>query len=1126
LRNRTSLTGLCPAIAFLVAIQFCHCVPARAAQSLSSSATTAPALSPEARQKLHSLQGAVRSAHASKRSKDEAAALLNLGAFNLLISEEKEALEAYNQSLELARAANDQSLQAAALNGIAACRRTEFANDDALSTYQKALDLAKAAGDIKAQATALNGMGWVNDNVGQLPQGLELHNQAYALVRQISDPDLEAIILNRIGTVNDELGNSDKARDFYNQALEKWSAANDVDGQAKALNNLGILSSELSDPPKALDYYKQALPLYHRAGDRAGEAGVLNNIGILYRTTGDEQKALATFQSVLPLFRALGNRRAEAAVLDNIGNTSSELGENQQALTAFNDSLSIHRTMNDPEGQAGALHNIAGVWLQLGEMQKALDALQQALAFWTTAGEHRAEGETLTAIGVVYDDLGQPQQAAEYYVRALGVYKTLDDPTGEAVTLLDIAGLYGAHNQTKDALEQLNLALQLERSAQDRDGEARCLNNMGLLYEDMGQKEKALQSYQQALTIWNQVGNRDGEAQVLNNIGSLLADSGEYEKARAYFVQALPIATAVGDPQRQAQIFHNMMRNERAANPALAIFCGKQAVNLLQHVRGQIQGLDPALQKSYVASKSDYYHDLAALLIAQGRLPEAQQVLDLLKQQEYTDYVRGETASTLEPLILTPPEQQARDDYAKSTSQIVALGEQWLQLKHNNARTEEQEKLYQHLFDVLNTSSKGLNDFYTRLYTTLGGSNVANLQIADVKGDVIRLKRTLENSPRTVALYTLVAKEHYSVILITGATAVARDYSITASDLNAKIAEFQQALRDPSRNPKPMAAELYRILVGPVSADLDQARAETLVWSLDGALRYIPMAALYDGDKYLVEKYNTATITPASISSLDAEPKISDLNAAAMGISRKYEADLPALPAVATELDEVVRAPQSNKVSGAKEPIGALPGTILLNGDFTQTAMDRLLERDFSVVHIASHFVYKPGDDSQSYLLLAGKDADTAGYHFTVADFRDDQRLSLDRTELLTLSACETGMSGAAGNGREVDGLGATAQYRGARAVMSSLWEVNDASTGALMADFYRQWAAGKGSMPKVEALRKAQLDLLQGRITPQTISAGRGVSPVENAPAGQPASSGFAHPYYWAPFVLMGNWK
>lgn len=183
--------------------------------------------------------------------------------------------------------------------------------------------------------------------------------------------------------------------------------------------------------------------------------------------------------------------------------------------------------------------------------------------------------------------------------------------------------------------------------------------------------------------------------------------------------------------------------------------------------------------------------------------------------------------------------------------------------------------------------------------------------------------------------------------------------------------------------------------------------------------------------------------------------------------------------------------------------------------------MERELEVQRPVVHIASHFVFKPGDDSESYLLLAGKEQGGDGYHLTVAEFRDNQKLDLGDTDLLTLSACETGMSGSAGNGREVDGLGTTAQLKGAKAVISSLWEVNDSSTGELMADFYRRWASGGGKTTKAEALRQAQLDLLRGGTAGSVGATGRGLA-IES----KEGPRSFEHPYYWAPFVLMGNWR
>jgi CHAT domain-containing protein len=1094
-------------------------VGARAQEAEKVADATLSGLPAQVAAKLVELQSKMQAAQHRGDAHAEAGALKALADLDLRVSEYKKAATAYDQALSKARETHDARLQAAALSGLGGAYHSLSQNSKALEFFEQALAVATGAGDERGQAEALNGIGWVKVSTGQSQEGLQFHQKAQAIADKLGDADLEASILNRIGNVKDIVGENDSALDFYNRALAKWRESGDEDGEAKTLNNMAIAEQELGNIAKALEFYNQALPLYHEAGDRAGETALLNNLGVLYKHIGEDRRAVEYYERVIPLQRALGNRAGEAAALNNLGNADSSLGENRRALELFEQSLAIHREMNDPGGEAGALHNIGEEWVVLGDMQKALQMLQQALTLWTSADEHRGEASTLNSIGIVYDELGQPEKALDYYLRALDLYKQVHDLNGEATVASNFAGLLNAPGQKEKALGYYQIALDLQRSIHDRDSEARTLNNMGLVYEDLKQPQKAQENFEQALSTWREIGDRNGEAQVLDNLGSLWRDAGDKDKARQYYAQALPLAREVSNPLREAQLFHDMMLNETNREAMLAVFYGKEAVNLVQHARGQMQGLEKGLQRSFVASKDEYYHDLAELLIAQGRLPEAQQVLDLLKDQEYSDYVRGETEKSLSPLSLTPAEQQARDDYEKSTAQIVSLGEEWMGLKRNPARTPEQEARYQQLSDQLNSASKGLNDFYSRLYTAFGSAPEANKEVADVRGNVSVLKQLIAKEPGTVGLYTLVGKERYSVIVITGSAVVAREYTIPAVELNKKVAQFQQVLRDRTQDPRPAASELYRILIGPVASDLDQAKAKMLVWSLDGVLRYVPMGALYDGNKYLVERYNAVTITPASIAHLADVPDVSSLTAVGLGISQKFEDGLPALPSVATELDDVI---QNGKAGNAR---GALPGTVLLNEDFTEKAMENLLERQVAVVHIASHFVFKPGDDSQSYLLLAGKDGDKRGFHLTVADFRDDQKLSLDETQLLTLSACETGMSGTASNGREIDGLGTTAQLKGAKAVISSLWEVNDASTGVLMADFYKRWVHGAGKVTKAEALREAQMDLLRGKVAMGAGVDDRGLAAEGNS-AGQAGALGYAHPYYWAPFVLMGNWK
>ncbi|MGB0037204.1 MAG: CHAT domain-containing protein, partial [Candidatus Acidiferrales bacterium] len=167
------------------------------------------------------------------------------------------------------------------------------------------------------------------------------------------------------------------------------------------------------------------------------------------------------------------------------------------------------------------------------------------------------------------------------------------------------------------------------------------------------------------------------------------------------------------------------------------------------------------------------------------------------------------------------------------------------------------------------------------------------------------------------------------------------------------------------------------------------------------------------------------------------------------------------------------------------------------------------------LVHIASHFDFAAGNETDSFLLLGGKDAQ--GERLTLAELRKDPAFNFEDTQLLTLSACNTAVSGAEGDGREVDGLGMLAQQKGARAVVASLWGVYDPSTGLLMQEFYKRWP-NQPDMSKAEALRQSQLALLRAKpVAPNsTDSAGKVAS----------AHSSYAHPYYWAPFILIGNWR
>jgi CHAT domain-containing protein len=641
----------------------------------------------------------------------------------------------------------------------------------------------------------------------------------------------------------------------------------------------------------------------------------------------------------------------------------------------------------------------------------------------------------------------------------------------------------------------------------DRTGEAATLSNIGLAYHGLGEKQKALDCYLLALLLQRAVGDRAGEALTLSNMGAVYDALGERQKALDAYNQSLPLYRAVQHPLGEAATLGLLMEYWKSlGNPNLAVLFGKQAIDRFQQIRRNIGGLDKELQRSFLKSKAGYYRELAGLLISAGRLPEAQQVLDLLKAEEYSEFTqrRGDTGSTTHPVALTPAEERSSKEYERITGEITSVGAEWAQLHAKLSRSPDEESRYNELSARLTAANRQLQTFLKTLYDTFGKGDQANARVQTIDEQTAGLQSlAAELGAGATAVYTLVLDQKCVLMVITPATRVAREVPIGKIALRTKVFAFVQALAKPAsvEDILPKAQDLYNVLIAPIEKDLQGAQAGTLVWSLDDVLRYLPLAALHDGKQYLVERYRNVVITTASVGNLKDKPQVSSWRGLAMGVAKDYD-HLGKLKAVADELDSVVR---SDQAPGSHGPV---PGTILLDDSFTETAMETALSRHPPLVHIASHYVFNVGDDSKSYLLLGGQNTGGQGFHLTLADLRDEQRMDFKGIELLTLSGCQTAVGSKDSDGREIDGLGITAQKKGAKAVVATLWPVDDSSVGLLMAAFYKLWVTTPG-IEKAEALRQAQLALLHGEAGPQ-----------------QPPASPYANPFYWAPFVLIGNWK
>jgi CHAT domain-containing protein/Tfp pilus assembly protein PilF len=907
----------------------------------------------------------------------------------------------------------------------------------------------------------------------------------------------------------------------FEAAIPHFRAAYEIDrvlrprDAALDLDNIGGALGRLGRHEDALHSFQEALVLFRKQKNPGGEGRTLDNIGFTLRALHRFPEALRHFEQALPLRRQANDWRGVGSTLNSIGAVHDTLGNREEALLWYEQGLEVWRALKDRANEGTALNNIGSLYTNLGRYGDALKYLQQALPAMRDARDRSGEAIVLTNIGRSYALMSRHEDALGHYRQALEIQREARDHASEAITLNNIGTAHDSLGRQEEALQNYGEALLILRALRNRLEEGTTLHNIAQSHYKLGRPDEAMKYFGQALMIHREIGDRVGEGSVLSNLGVVAANQGRAREALGYYAPALAIHREVGSREREALTLHNLMllwRDEGA--PRLAIFYGKQSVNVSQEMRRNIRTLDRESQRAFLQSAESVYRTLADLLIAQDRLDEAQQVLGMLKEEEFFQFVRR-SASQTDGLngraTLSPREAQAESAFNEAAAQVTRSGARRGLLLAKPSLSAAEEKELQAAETELEAANRAFEKFLDDLEKQFGQTAQAGRvdQLKDAQG----LQETLrELGHGAVALYTLAGEDKVRVMLVTPDARTSSEYAIKREDLNRKVLALRRVLQNPNRDPRPLAQEMYRILVGPLAKALEAAGAKTLMWSLDGPLRYLPVAALHDGDKYLAQSFGNTIFTPASTSNLKDDPG-SKWRALGLGVT-KEKPGFAALPSVADELRGIVTAEGQTG--------GILPGTIALDDGFTEPAMKTALRQRPALVHIASHFQFQPGDETTSFLLLGD------GSHLSLDKIKN---LSFGGVKLLTLSACDTASGGTSADGTEVEGFAVMAQRQGAQAVLASLWPVADSSTQQLMHAFYRV-REGQPGTPKSEALRQAQLALLTGTAQPaaqatvvaatEERGAARGLQPKFEVDPKAP----FAHPYFWAPFVLIGNWK
>jgi CHAT domain-containing protein len=784
---------------------------------------------------------------------------------------------------------------------------------------------------------------------------------------------------------------------------------------------------------EAANFWQQAAQAYAAAGATLNQVQALNYLATAYQELGQWQAAEKAISQSLELLSKLNSPNATlllAQALNTQGSIQLATGKTETALATWKQAEAAYSRAGNETGKLGSRINQATALQALGQYRQAKNLLEQLVKELQTQPDSILKANGLRSLGVALQTIGDLGRSKTILEASWAISERLNATADVGAILLSIG------NVARD-LQQYEVALSYYQAAQKKAPQAiastqALFNQLSLLVET-NQREKALALIPQVeSTLANLSLNRSSiyarvnVAESLNRlsinnpqkIGNILAIAIQQARqlgdtrAEAYALTGLG---KLYEANQQWQDSKNLTEQalQLAQNIDAADITARAAWQLGRILKQQqnITGAIAAYQTAYQTLQS-LRSDLVAIN------PDVQFNFRESVEPVYREFVS---------LLLQPDASQAAIKQARATIEALQIAE--------------------------------LDNFFRD----------ACLDLKPVQIDAIDTKAAV--------FYPIILSDRLEVILSLPNQPL-RHWAtqLPAANIEGTLQQLYSSLY-PGYNSSErlrLSEQVYNWLIQPAQSDLNNSKIATLVFIPDGFLRNLPMASLYDGKQYLVEKYNVALSSGLQLFPENLARK--NFTTLAVGLTQARQG-FSALPGVQEEVKQIASEVNSK---------------ILLDQAFTSNTFKEAINgKSYQIVHLATHGQFS-SNPAETFLLTWDDRIDVKDFDVL---FNKRKLGLLEPIELLVLSACQT----ASGDKRATLGLAGLALRSGAHSTLASLWSVNDQSTADLMSEFYRQLIGANQSMTKAEALRQAQLTLLH--------------NPLYN------------HPYFWASFVLVGNW-
>ncbi len=942
------------------------------------------------------------------------------------------------------------------------------------------MKLARESGDPTLEATALVFMQTAYLELGEYDKSVGFGKAALPLLTGRENVYFQVYVKHLIGNALNSGGEAGEALKVLNEALDQSFGFGDDPLKVNVLVNLSYSYGNLNDSSKSSEYADQAFRTAQKIGDAQSQINALSALNYDYTRRGDALKIIETLNRISSIGNASGIN--VGWIYGFLGLAYSDLGQLQKSLEYHRKSVDYERQSGgDKYNEAIGLVNVSKTYARLGQVPRSVNYSQQAIEILNTLKCKSASRMALDLRAESYLNLKDYEKAKEIYLEVLKLAQ--DDK------LADVVGTQNSYSR------------------------------LGLTEKKLGRPEAALEYYLRAEEIARQLKSPIRTAIASDRTAVIYFELGRLEKAVEAARQTLESSRASGDREIESNALYTLARARRAQkNPSAALKLIEDSLKITEATRAEL--VSEQSRASYLSTVREKYDFYISLLIEMQNLPgnkllgaqafavseraRARGLLDLLAES-YTDVSAG-----------ISPELKQREQTINL--KLSSLQTQLINLKSaekiDDKRAAEMQKIIERTDgerENLDSEIRKTNPRYAAL------KNPATLDLKQTQSLLDDKTVLLEYQIGADVSYLFaVGRDEFQIVKLPG-----------DKTLRRTVETLHQSISAPSHtglaNYLVTGRELYQTLIAPIE-DLLRTKSKIII-AADGALNYLPFEILLKNntdaslDKlpYLVRDFEITYTPSASVlatlknSGNAAKPSKSFLAFAAPDYNAKTSSDTLAASNTRSVLGENRRwsltdlqyaKSEANRIA-ALFPAGQ--STVFTGAQATEErAKSNELLSQFRYLHFAVHgLIDEEQPQFASLILSLPKSESESAVRSPQSAIKEDGLLQTPEifnlrlnADLVTLSACETSL-GQELRGEGIVGLTRAFFYAGTPSVLVSLWNVDDASTAELMTLFYGNLQKNKGRN-KAAALRETHLKLING--------------------------SRYAHPYYWASFILQGK--